>query len=204
MNRQDLIRSFLAERVFNLCDPPITFASGIVSPVYCDNRLVLGLPNLRSQILSAMSQELERLKLKPEVIVGVATGGIPLATLLAQDLDVPLAYVRRQAKSHGTKSLVEGASVKGKRVCLFEDCVTTGESVLDVINILKDADAKVEMILSLFDYGFLTRAEKMKYCSNWASIISFQAILEVMKKDNTLPQAEFDKLMSWHENNTRN
>lgn len=151
---QTVARALLAAGAVSLRpDDPFTWASGLRAPIYCDNRLVLALPAARASIAEAMAAAVRQRGLAPDAIAGVATAGIPQATLLADRLRLPLAYVRAAAKDHGRQNLIEGRIEPGWRVVIVEDLVSTGGSSLAAAQALRDAGAKVDLLLAVFTYG---------------------------------------------------
>lgn len=197
-----ILEAYLAHGIFRVLDAPITFASGIESPVYCDNRKVLGFPELRSLVLKELMARIEPQLDQVDAIVGVATGGIPLAAQLALLGNLAFGYVRRAAKGHGTAELVEGVDVKKKKVVLFEDCLTTGASVLACLRILERAGADVRFISSVFDYELLTESKRRGYFSGkWSSLITFKEIVSFMLKREEITTQTAEKLTHWHTQN---
>ncbi|HLA64363.1 MAG TPA: orotate phosphoribosyltransferase [Rhodothermales bacterium] len=138
---------------------PFTWASGLKSPIYCDNRLTLASPDVRRRLTDGFAAELERRGLRPDVVAGTATAGIPHAAWLADRLGLPLIYVRSSAKAHGRGNLIEGRLEAGQRVVLVEDTVSTGGSSLEAVEALREAGAEVELLVAVFTYGF-ARAER--------------------------------------------
>ncbi len=133
-------------------DTPFTWASGLKSPVYCDNRLTISYPAVRSRIRDGFRATLEANGIEPEVIVGTATAGIPHAAWLAGALELPMAYVRSEAKAHGTSSQIEGRIKSGTRVVVIEDLVSTGGSSGRVVEALRRKGANVAAVLAIFSY----------------------------------------------------
>lgn len=140
-------------------DAPFTWASGMKSPVYCDNRLTISYPTVRSRIRDGFRAALEATGIEPEVIVGTATAGIPHAAWLAGVLELPMAYVRSQAKAHGTSSQIEGRIESGTQVVVIEDLVSTGGSSGRVVEALRREGANVAAVLAIFSYE-LEQSEK--------------------------------------------
>ena len=135
---------------------PFTFASGIKSPIYCDNRFVLGFSNERDVIVDGFVQAIDN---DVDVIVGVATAGIPWASFIADRMKKPLAYVRNKPKDHGAGKQIEGAEVKGKKVVVIEDLITTGKSSLIAVDVLQKEEVADMEVKSIFTYGFDTAKE---------------------------------------------
>ncbi|HRI78646.1 MAG TPA: orotate phosphoribosyltransferase [Cyclobacteriaceae bacterium] len=138
---------------------PFTWSSGWRSPIYCDNRLSLSYPDVRSYVKRCLAQAVKDNFGQPDVIAGVATAGIPQGALVAEELQLPFAYVRPKPKDHGMENLIEGKIEKGQNVVLVEDLISTGGSSLKAANALRDAGAKVKGMVAIFTYGFDT-AEK--------------------------------------------
>ena len=140
-------------------DQPFTWSSGIKSPIYCDNRKIIGQPAVRKQIVEAFCQYLSSELSDIDVIAGTSTAGIPHAAFISQTLDMPMSYVRGSKKSHGTQNQIEGAQVAGKRVVVIEDLISTGGSSLEVVDALQAAGAEVVEVVAIFTYG-MDRARK--------------------------------------------
>ncbi|MBI4913648.1 MAG: orotate phosphoribosyltransferase [Acidobacteria bacterium] len=136
---------------------PFTWASGLRAPIYCDNRLLLGHPGIRRRIVTALAERAARFH--PTLIGGTATAGVPWAAMVAQDLDLPMAYARPERKNHGMGRRVEGSSPAGHRVVLMEDLISTGGSSLRCAEVLREEGAEVLEVLALFSYG-LPRADE--------------------------------------------
>ncbi len=141
------------EIVFLRPNQPFTWSSGIKSPIYCDNRLTLGYPELRNYIANNFVEMIKENYAECEVIMGTSTAGIPHGTLVADRLDLPCGYVRGGAKKHGRAQQIEGAKVKGKNVVVVEDLISTGGSSIEVIDILKEAGANVLGVVAIFSYN---------------------------------------------------
>jgi orotate phosphoribosyltransferase len=151
---QTVARALLAAGAVTLRpDEPFTWASGLRAPIYCDNRLALALPAARARIAEALAESVRQRGLSPDAVAGVATAGIPQATLLADRLQLPLAYVRAAAKGHGQKNRIEGRVEPGWRLVLVEDLVSTGGSAIAAVEALREAGAEVDLVLAVFTYG---------------------------------------------------
>lgn len=139
-----------------------TWASGWNSPIYCDNRVTLSYPNIRTFIRQAYTEAVLDYFGKPDVIAGVATGGIAQGALVAQELGLPFIYVRSSAKGHGMGNQIEGSFEKGQKVVVIEDLISTGGSSLNAIEALKDAGMDVKGLIAIFTYGFKVADENFK------------------------------------------
>lgn len=133
-------------------DEPFTWASGIISPIYCDNRQIIGNVEVRKEIVRDFADVIREIAPDAEVIAGTSTAGIPHAAFISEALDLPMSYVRGSKKKHGTGRLVEGADVKGRKVVLIEDLISTGGSSIEAAEILRDEGAEVEAIVAIFSY----------------------------------------------------
>lgn len=135
-------------------DEPLTWSSGWNSPIYCDNRLTLRYPEIRTLIRDGFLEILKELPIKPHVITGTATAGIPHAAWVAEAATLPMAYVRGKAKAHGLGNQIEGGIDKGEQTVVIEDLISTGGSALGVIDALEFVGVEVTALLSIFTYGF--------------------------------------------------
>ncbi len=141
------------QAVFLRPDEPFTWASGIKSPIYCDNRLILTSPQQRNIVEQAIADTVKREYPEAEVLMGTSTAGIAHAAIAAHILDMPMGYVRGSAKDHGRQNRIEGRLKAGQKVVVVEDLISTGGSVIDVVDALREAGAEVLGIVSIFTYG---------------------------------------------------
>ena len=149
--KEDIARGLLSiKAVFLKPDDPFTWASGIKSPIYCDNRLVLSYPEVRSLVEHAIADKVKELYPEAEALEGTSTAGIAHAAIAADILGLPMGYVRGSAKDHGRKNQIEGRLEKGEKVVVIEDLISTGGSVLDCVEPLREAGAEVLGIVSIF------------------------------------------------------
>jgi len=179
---------------------PFTWASGWKSPIYCDNRKTLSFPTVRTYIRQRFSELIEKEFGKPDVIAGIATGGIPQGVLVAQELGLPFIYVRSNVKDHGLGNLIEGTYEAGQNVIVVEDLISTGGSSLQGVQALKDAGLKVKGLIAIFSYGFDTADEAFEKAecpyvvlSDYDHLIEQAVNLEYIKED------ELDQLKKWRE-----
>jgi orotate phosphoribosyltransferase len=175
---------------------PFTWASGLKSPIYCDNRQLLGFPALRSAIKAALA---ERAALaKPTLIAGTSTAGIPWAAMVADQLDLPMAYVRPEPKSHGMGRQVEGPAGKGHRVVLIEDLISTGGSSIRCAEALRQESAEVLAVLALFSYG-LPQAETAFRAASvpLQALATFSDLVARAGEKGLLDQEELASLAEW-------
>jgi orotate phosphoribosyltransferase len=132
---------------------PFTWASGIKSPIYCDNRITLSYPEIRTYIRQNFVKAIESQGFEPEVIAGVATGGIPQGALVAQEMGLPFAYVRTTKKEHGLTNMIEGEVRQGQRIVVIEDLISTGGSSLGAVGALKEAGCLIKGMVAIFTYN---------------------------------------------------
>ena len=158
----------------------VTWASGICSPIYCDNRLLLSLPGAREKVIAGFESIIKESFSNINVICGVASAGVPWASMLAQRLSLPLVYVRKEAKGHGKGKQVEGTLEKGSNVIVIEDLISTGGSSAAAIEVLKDAGAEVVGLLAIVTYGLPDATERFKKLDiALKTLTNFEALVEV-------------------------
>ncbi len=180
---------------------PFTWASGWHSPIYCDNRLALSYPAVRQYISISMSNQIEQLYGKPEVIAGVATGAIGIGILVAEQLDLPFVYVRPEPKKHGRKNQIEGHLEKGQRVVVVEDLISTGKSSLNAVQALKEAEVNVAGMLAIFSYGFATAQTNFSTHNVTLNTLSnYENLLEQALETNYITDTEVATLSQWNAN----
>lgn len=179
-------------------EQPFTWASGMRSPIYCDNRLIMGHPDIRALTTDAFKSKMSVLGLHPDVIAGTATAGIPHAAWLADALSLPMVYVRSSPKAHGRKNQVEGSLAKGQSVVVIEDLISTGMSSVAVVDVLKEAGVRVEAVLAIFSYGF-DRAEIAFEEAGVAchTLTNFNALLDAAKAKGHLGPDAIKTMQSW-------
>lgn len=187
--------------VFLRPSDPFTWASGIKSPIYCDNRLILGNVNERIYVETALSKMIQEYYPDVEVIMGTSTAGIPHAAYVSDLLDLPMGYVRTSAKDHGRQNQIEGADPKGKKVVVIEDLISTAGSVLEVCNVLKEYGAEVLGIASIFTYN-LAKGKKRLEAANTTnhSLSNFEALAEVALTENYITKEEYNKVLKFQSN----
>jgi len=159
-------------------EDPYTWASGLLSPIYCDNRRTLGYPEVRRGIAAAFDERLAELDWSADVIAGTATAGIPHAAWLAERLDKPMVYVRSEPKGHGKQNQIEGVLSEGDAVVLVEDLVSTGGSALGAVKALRAAGASVVGVLAIFTYGLPEAAQRFAGAEVGLSVLTTFEILQ--------------------------
>jgi orotate phosphoribosyltransferase len=179
-------------------EKPYTWSSGWKSPVYCDNRLSLSYPHIRSYIKRCLVEAIRENFSDVEAIAGVATAGIPQGALVAEALDLPFLYVRPKPKDHGLENLIEGKLEKGQRVVLVEDLISTGGSSLKAASALRDGGAKVCGMVAIFTYGFTTAEENFKKEGiDLVCLSDFNHLLEEALRNKFIDQAQLPHIKAW-------
>ncbi len=180
---------------------PFTWASGWKSPIYCDNRVTLSHPSIRTYIRQKLTQLVQEEYGSVDLIVGVATAGIPQGALVAQELGLPFAYVRAKAKEHGTGSLIEGEIVEGQRAVLVEDLISTGKSSLAAVAALREAGLSVAGLVSIFTYGFDVADENFAAAKcRYSSLSNYNALIEYASEHSIIASSDIELLRKWREN----
>lgn len=179
-------------------DKPFTWASGWKSPIYCDNRLSLSYPKVRSLIKENLTKSIQHYFPEVEAIAGVATAGIPQGALLANDLDIPFVYVRSKPKGHGMENMIEGKVVTGQKVVVVEDLVSTGGSSLKAVEDLRKAGFEVLGMVAIFSYGFALADENFKNANVKLIVLShYEAMLPKAVERNYIDQTMLESLSEW-------
>ena len=178
---------------------PFVWASGLRSPIYCDNRVSLSHPEVRTMIKDGFVNAVSEHGYSPDAIVGVATAGIPHGALLADALDIPFAYVRSKAKEHGRKNQIEGELSEGMKVILTEDLISTGGSALKVVKVLRDLNIEVLNVFSIFTYNLGEASENFsKEKCTYHSLTNYPSLLDFAKTSGYLEGEEYDTLKEWY------
>ena len=178
-------------------EEPFTWASGIKSPIYCDNRTILSYPVVRTFIRQQLAELTVEAYGKPDIIAGVATGGIAHGALVAQELDMPFAYVRSSAKGHGLQNMIEGVMEKGRTVVLIEDLISTGGSSIKAVNAVKENGNQVKGVISIMDYGFQKAEENFKDVCSYYSLCNFDVLIETALEKEFITKENYDELVNW-------
>ncbi len=187
--------------VFFRPDEPFTWASGIKSPVYCDNRLTLTAPSVRNDVENALAETIKREYPDAEVLMGTSTAGIAHAAITAHILDMPMGYVRSGAKDHGRGNQIEGKLEKGQKVVVVEDLISTGGSVIEVVNVLREAGAEVLGIVSIFTYGMQKGIDRLKEANvKNVSLTNFDVIASVAAEENYIKKEDVERLIKFRNN----
>lgn len=187
--------------VFLSPDKPFTWASGIKSPIYCDNRLILSYPEARTTVESAIAQKVKELYPEAEALMGTSTAGIAHAAIAAQMLGLPMGYVRGSAKDHGRNNRIEGRLEKGEKVVVIEDLISTGGSCIEVVDALREAGAEVLGVISIFTYGMkkgLERLEAAKVENH--SLSNFNTLVDVAVEEKYVAPEDAARLRKFMSN----
>ncbi|UQF23500.1 orotate phosphoribosyltransferase [Vagococcus lutrae] len=180
---------------------PFTWASGLKSPIYCDNRVTMSYPVVRRQIAQGLAQLIQDTYGEIDVVAGTATAGIPHAAWVAEILDLPMIYIRSSAKKHGKGNQIEGVLHEGQRVVVIEDLISTGGSVLEATDAVENAGGKVLGVAAIFTYE-LAQATKQFSDKNMAfvTLTQYSTLIEVARENGVISENELKLLMQWREN----
>ncbi len=180
---------------------PFTWASGWKSPIYCDNRITLSHPTIRTYIRQQLTRVIQDTFGAVECIAGVATAGIPQGALVAQELGLPFIYVRPKPKDHGTGSMIEGEIMPGKRVVVIEDLISTGKSSLQAVAALRSADYTVAGLAAIFNYDFDVAAENFKQANcPLVTPSNYNALIKYAAENQYIAENDIELLKTWREN----
>jgi orotate phosphoribosyltransferase len=181
---------------------PFTWASGIKSPIYCDNRITLSHPTIRTYIRQKLTELVQDEFGSVGLIAGVATAGIPQGVLIAQELGLPFAYVRSSPKEHGTGSLIEG-EIDGHRVVVVEDLISTGKSSLQAVNALRQAGCDVAGLVGIFSYGLDVATENFKAAKcRFSTLSNYNALIQFASEHRFINNDDLELLRKWRDNPT--
>ena len=202
MNADIIARDLLKiQAVFFRPDEPFTWASGIKSPVYCDNRLTLTAPQVRLDVETGLSELVREYYPEAEVLMGTSTAGIAHAAITAHLMGLPMGYVRSGAKDHGRKNQIEGRLEQGQKVVVIEDLISTGGSVLEVVNVLREAGAEVLGVASIFTYGMQKGLERLAAAEvTNHSLTNFDVIARVAAEEGYIRPEDVKRLLAFRDN----
>lgn len=180
---------------------PFTWSSGLLSPIYCDNRLTLSYPRVRKEIAEGLVAIIRNHYPEAEVIAGTATAGIPHAAWVSDHLDLPMVYVRGSAKGHGKGNVIEGKVSKGQKVVVIEDLISTGGSAIDAVKQLQYAGAEVLGVAAIFTYGMEKGREQFAAEQiAWHALTTFDELLTSAVETGMIEQREVQSLLNWRDN----
>lgn len=202
----DNIRTHIARHllsigaVFLRPDEPFVWASGIKSPIYCDNRLILTAPEARNEVEQAIADTVRREFSEAQVLMGTATAGIAHAAIAAHLLGLPMGYVRSGSKDHGRKNQIEGKLIPGERVVVIEDLISTGGSVLDTVAALRAAGAEVLGVISIFTYGMAKGRQRLAEAGvKCVSLTDLDTIAQVGVQQGYITQGDVARLLAFRD-----
>ena len=187
--------------VFFSPDKPFTWASGIKSPVYCDNRLILTAPEVRNDVEGGLAKLVKGLYPECEVLMGTSTAGIAHAAIVGHMLGMPMGYVRSGAKDHGRQNQIEGRLEPGQKVVVIEDLISTAGSAIEVVNVLREAGAEVLGIISIFTYGMKKGLDRLAAADvENHSLTNFDVIAEVAAEEGYIRPEDIERLIAFRNN----
>jgi orotate phosphoribosyltransferase len=182
-------------------EKPFTWASGIKSPIYCDNRKTLSYPKIRTYIRQHFVDTINQHFAKPDVIAGVATGGIAIGALVAQDMGLPFVYVRSEAKKHGLTNMIEGEIEKGQTVVVIEDLISTGGSSIKAVDALREKGCTVKGLVAIFTYGFDEAIQNFKKAKcRVETLTDYNTLVAAALKKEYVSDREAKSLKEWRTN----
>lgn len=189
------------QAVFLSPDKPFTWASGIKSPVYCDNRLTLTAPEVRTDVETGLKELIEENYPEAEVLMGTSTAGIAHAAITAHLMGLPMGYVRSGNKDHGRQNRIEGKLKKGQKVVVVEDLISTGGSVIEVVDALREAGAEVLGIVSIFTYGMKKGLERLAAADvKNVSLTNLDVLSEVAAQEGYIKPEDVNRLIAFRNN----
>ena len=187
--------------VFLRPDEPFIWASGIKSPIYCDYRLTLTAPEVRNDVENGLAEVIKKYYPEAEVLMGTSTAGIAHAAITGHILNMPMGYVRAGAKDHGRNNQIEGKLEKGQKVVVVEDLISTGGSVIEVVNVLREHGAEVLGIASIFTYGMKKGLDRMKEANvKNISLSNFDTLVEIAAEEGYIKKEDISRLMAFRDN----
>ena len=206
MNERERIARLIAEdllsikAVFLRPEEPFTWASGIKSPVYCDNRLTLTAPKVRTDVEESLAATIKAVFPEAEVLMGTATAGIAHAAITAHLMGLPMGYVRSGAKDHGRGNQIEGRLEAGQKVVVVEDLISTGGSCIDTVKVLRDAGAEVLGVVSIMTYGRKKGIDRMAEAEiEWISLTNFDTVAKVAAEQGYISETDVRRLLAFRD-----
>ncbi|MDE9800257.1 orotate phosphoribosyltransferase [Staphylococcus delphini] len=175
-----------------------TWSSGIQSPIYCDNRVTLGYPEVRSAIRDGLIELIQQHFTEVEIVSGTATAGIPHAAYISDKMNLPMNYVRSKSKSHGKQNQIEGARSEGKKVVVIEDLISTGGSSITAVEALQEAGAEVLGVVAIFTYGLNKADETFKAAGvPFYTLSNYDELIEVAREEGKISEDDIQTLVEW-------
>ena len=199
--KEQIARDLLSIRaVFFRPQEPFTWASGIKSPVYCDNRLILTAPEVRNRVETAIAETIRREYPQAEVLMGTSIAGIAHAAIAGHLLGLPMGYVRGSAKDHGRNNRIEGRLEPGQKVVVVEDLISTGGSVIEVVEAIREAGGEVLGIVSIFTYGMRKGLERLAQADvKNVSLCDFDTMAQVAAQENYIDPSDVRRLLAFRD-----
>ena len=195
---EDLLR---IGAVFLRPEDPFTWASGIKSPIYCDNRLTLTAPDVRTDVEESLAATIKEVFPDAEVLMGTATAGIAHAAITAHLMGLPMGYVRAGAKDHGRGNQIEGRLEKGQKVVVVEDLISTGGSCIETVNVLREAGAEVLGVISIMTYGMKKGIDRMAEAGiEWVSLTNFDEVIAAAADNGYISPDDISRLKAFRDN----
>ena len=207
MSKDKEIKRLIAEdllrigAVFLRPEDPFTWASGIKSPIYCDNRLTLTAPDVRPDVEESLAATIKEVFPDAEVLMGTATAGIAHAAITAHLMGLPMGYVRSGAKDHGRGNQIEGRLEKGQKVVVVEDLISTGGSCIETVNVLREAGAEVLGVISIMTYGMKKGIDRMAEAGiEWVSLTNFDEVIAAAADNGYISPDDISRLKAFRDN----
>ena len=195
---EDLLR---IGAVFLRPEDPFTWASGIKSPIYCDNRLTLTAPDVRTDVEESLAATIKEVFPDAEALMGTATAGIAHAAITAHLMGLPMGYVRSGAKDHGRGNQIEGRLEKGQKVVVVEDLISTGGSCIETVNVLREAGAEVLGVISIMTYGMKKGIDRMAEAGiEWVSLTNFDEVIAAAADNGYISPDDISRLKAFRDN----
>ncbi|MBR3377524.1 MAG: orotate phosphoribosyltransferase [Mogibacterium sp.] len=195
---EDLLR---IGAVFLRPEDPFTWASGIKSPIYCDNRLTLTAPDVRTDVEESLAATIKDVFPDAEALMGTATAGIAHAAIAAHLMGLPMGYVRSGAKDHGRGNQIEGRLEKGQKVVVVEDLISTGGSCIETVNVLREAGAEVLGVISIMTYGMKKGIDRMAEAGiEWVSLTNFDEVIAAAADNGYISPDDISRLKAFRDN----
>ena len=195
---EDLLR---IGAVFLRPEDPFIWASGIKSPIYCDNRLTLTAPDVRTDVEESLAATIKKVFPDAEVLMGTATAGIAHAAITAHLMGLPMGYVRSGAKDHGRGNQIEGRLEKGQKVVVVEDLISTGGSCIETVNVLREAGAEVLGVISIMTYGMKKGIDRMAEAGiEWVSLTNFDEVIAAAADNGYISPDDISRLKAFRDN----
>lgn len=202
--RKEIAESLLEIEAVSLQpDNPFTWSSGLKSPIYCDNRLTLSYPAVRRKVAKGLTDLIEQHFPETEMVAGTATAGIPHAAWVSEQMDLPMCYVRSKAKGHGKGNQIEGKVTEGQKVVVVEDLISTGGSVIEAVQALRNAGCQVLGVVSIFTYELAKGEHQLKSANIEAhSLTDFSTLAKIAEQKGLITKENLSSLEEWKQNPT--